>query len=251
MKTYYPGSGVKPITDTFVIDIDGTRVAYTYVRKNGCRTFKHLFQSYSKHDFSACKSSLSAMRTFHRASSLDEIDGSDYRIFVYRDPVERVVSAYKHKFVQMKGNKDIFTNFKRVTGLSPNRCRFVDFVDLYVSRLNELSTSLDCHVLPMYMHAFPVHYNAVIDIKDLYKDMSSILGKEVADAHFLKKHNSTEGRLDFNFPRQALYMEAKELHDYYHRYQVTPSVDDLLNGDIEKKLKGIYREDYKMIESFE
>lgn len=108
-----------PSSPSFHLEVNGKRIAYTYIRKNACSAFKELFKYYSDHSFPSDRNPIETMLKHHRIKSLEEARNTEFQVAVLRDPYERAVSLYKNKFIQRSGHEDIFKNFKKVTGVDP------------------------------------------------------------------------------------------------------------------------------------
>ena len=94
MKSYDNRSCLVPSKSyAFELEFLGKRISYTYIRKNACSAFKRLFAGETHHDFSSYSTALKAMINLHLENDIRRIESSDFRVFVYRDPVERVLSA--------------------------------------------------------------------------------------------------------------------------------------------------------------
>lgn len=170
--------------------VDGEEVLYTYIRKNACTSFKNLIASYSPHDFKKAGSRLKGMASYHMIKSPAEAGKVKNRVFIYRDPVERVVSVFKNKFIQQSGAKDIIKNFSKITGLDVEKCTFNDFVEEYVAKISQ-GIPIDAHLLPQQWHLLPIVYNRAIDLKAVREGMAEIVGDEVSKQFFSRPLNST------------------------------------------------------------
>ncbi len=152
---------------------DGKHVVYTYIRKNACSSFKALFLAHAqltrKHGLEYAKSrGLGALREFHPKWWQGRCD---MRMFVYRHPFDRCVSAFVNKFVEARDNGDIFTNFAARTGKSPETATFEDFV----AYIDGPFGALDCHVWPQKSHLSDKTYTHAIDMHMLSQVMGAAL----------------------------------------------------------------------------
>lgn len=243
------GSKKEPVTFNFGIDVDGTRISYTYIRKNACSAFKEMFAFLSHHDLSQYDSILKGMIAHHHDDSIEAISSADFRVCVLRDPVDRAVSVFKNKFIQMAGNKDIFLSVERALGVRGSEVTFRAFVSEYVGRLKMDRCSVDPHLWRQSDHLYPVLYNAAIQMSELKSSMERIAGLEVSRKCFSKRLNSSVGRGDGS----GLYgncadRTAGELNELYKDEGFVPSAKDLLDESTAAALRTIYQEDLELFD---
>lgn len=186
------------ITGHYSIEIGGKRILYAYIRKNACTTFKNMINRNTHPLFKAMR-----MIGLER-NALDHIDGNmkyskkwlrpwtdfskyDDTVFVYRDPVQRAISVYTNKFVDQSGIKMIRLNYETRTGKSFEEASFNDFV----SYMDDNFADIDCHLWPQKSHLWEIEYSRPVKIQNLKDEMSTILGKDVAEKWFGKKVNSS------------------------------------------------------------
>jgi hypothetical protein len=225
----------------FLVNIGGRRIVYCYIRKNGCSAFKRLIVDSSPQE---TKPTVGAERMgfclqHHSARYPKDFVAADHIIFVYRDPLERVVSLFKDKFVAQSGAADIFKNYLEVTGQAPEDATFSDFVDRY---LGHNWTRLDSHVLPQRRHLAPVIYTDAIPLRKLHVGMSRVVGAEVADAYFKKPSNSTP-RLILDDVKDASDLSAGYLRARFRACGAMPDGGAFLKGKHRQRLEALYRED--------
>ncbi|MBK5945381.1 hypothetical protein CCR83_02690 [Rhodobacter veldkampii DSM 11550] len=125
---------------------DGKKVFYTYIRKNACSAFKLLMRQ---------RSNASGPRGEFEFRVDPNTDSWDHSLFIYRDPFDRTVSTYFNKFVDRKGNEDIFSNFSIITSRDPVTASFRDFVNYLTSAS---FSKLDPHVWPQKSHLADITY---------------------------------------------------------------------------------------------
>lgn len=230
----------------FFREFNGKKILYTYIRKNGCTAFKKLFL----HETEISEDDPAVMRyLMQNFSYRPNIHGiPDYSIFVYRDPVERILSAFKNKFIQQKNSEDIFNDFHKVTKRDPYKSNFVEFCNEYISKLSESDdVILDPHVMPQNKHLLPIEYNAVINIRDLHVSMKYILGGQLADMYFKDPENLTQN-VDAIEISGGSEKSIEELNKIYNISSKFPNEKSLLmNLNISKVIKNTYRDDYQMI----
>ncbi|WP_287123979.1 glycosyltransferase [Chromohalobacter sp.] len=240
----------KSFSPDFVFQKDGVSFFYTYIRKNASTSFKRLFQLMHPGLCPGKTPSLSCMAQHAQVKDLspEEIEKSyANRVFIYRDPVERVFSVYKNKLIQQDGAEDLLEKLSKVTGRDPGLMTFDDFVNDYVTLLEtERWSEVDGHLYPQAWHLLPITYNMVIPMENVHEEMSKIIPKELCDKVFLEPSNSTNKgsrpleSCDVDTP--AVYFQKK-----YIQEKVLPEINKVLTPEAEKRLKEIYREDYAII----
>lgn len=116
-------------------EIESKRIVYCYIRKNASSAFKKLIIASSPfsdlvqpHD-----NSINFLFRHHKSSFPQDISNADHTIFVYRDPIERIVSLFKNKFIQQIGASDILKNYSKITGRDSRNDSFRDFVNYYLT----------------------------------------------------------------------------------------------------------------------
>jgi hypothetical protein len=155
----------------FRLPIGGKRVVYAYIRKNACSAFKR---------------AAGLPSSAHVGQLVENFrwrlwQPSDAAIFVYRDPVERLVSLYRNKILDGDGNSDILHSYESIMNEEPSSFeRFVEFAVL----------EADPHCIPQYRHLKPIRYTHAIAIDRLHEIMTSIVGEEAAEP-FRHKVNSS------------------------------------------------------------
>ena len=150
------------------------------------------------------------LRSYH-ARQGQEIESFDHSVFVVRETMQRIISVYRNKFIQRRGNHDIFASYASRTGRDPELASFRDLVEDYLSHP---LASLDSHVWPQAGHLEPAVYSDAILLHDLHRRMSGIIGPELADRFFLKKVNSTSSEKNV-VVEQAWSLPSRDLHAFY------------------------------------
>lgn len=228
---------------------DGTSICYSYIRKNACSAFKLLLQEEVVH----CTSWQDASKAL-QCQSLHQAAASDIRLFVYRDPIERIVSGYINKCIQMSGNADVASSIKRSTGLIVDEISFDQFVNLYLVNVLDSPDSVDAHFHPMQWHLLPMEYNCAVPIEVLEQAMKSILGDSIGSLYFsrpVNRSNQLLKRTDINSGLTGvdstcrpldLISRSKCRHQDFHGFDfVSPALRDVLHR--------LYLDDFNMIEA--
>ncbi|MBB3192210.1 glycosyltransferase family protein [Halomonas cerina] len=242
----------KHFSPDFAFQGDGVSFFYTYIRKNASTSFKKLFQLMHPGLCPGKTPSLGCMAKYAQVKDLspEEIDRSfTNKVFIYRDPIERVFSVYKNKLIQRDGAEDLLDKLRKVTGRDPGLMTFSDFVNEYVSLLEtERWREVDGHLYPQAWHLLPITYNMVIPMENVYGEMLKLLPKELCDQAFREPSNSTKKgsvpleNCDVDTP--AVYFEKK-----YIQGKALPELNQVITPAIETRLKEIYCEDFSILES--
>lgn len=239
------GGSKKVNVPTFYLKVKDIDFSYTYIRKNACTSFKHLFKAFSNHDFHKSGSDLKGMADFHLLKNKMEVERIGNRLFVYRDPVDRVVSVYKNKFIQRSGAEDIMKDFYKHTGVNPDDCSFEFFLKKYVCLIKK-GVMIDAHLLPQVWHLYPLEYKA-IHLPDIEKDMSLILGNDVGSKYFSKPVNSSSSIRSYD-DKDAFKFSSAELHYDFKEKSIMPSFKGDVKATTKEILSEIYSDDYSMID---
>ncbi len=92
----------------FTFELAGKRVVYCYIRKNASSAFKKLIVDCSPFSnlMKENENPIHFLYKYHKSTAKD-FSRADHIIFVYRDPIERILSLFKNKFIQQIGAQDI------------------------------------------------------------------------------------------------------------------------------------------------
>ena len=212
--------------------------------KNASSSFKRLIISQSAYkdkrkDF---QSSLKFLSEFHAAKTR-KFGRFDHSIFVVRDPVDRVLSVFKNKFVERIGNIDIFESYSRITGKNPETATFSDFITDYIGHP---FSDLDVHVRPQSFSVLPRDYSDPILLECLHARMTDIIGPKLADRYFLPKVNSTAdaGLLELD---AAYLVPAGDLRRMYLEQNEFPDRECFLSAAIRQRIGDLYARDFELI----
>ena len=209
-----PGSNPGPLH--FHFRARGKDIVYAYIRKNAASAFKRmLFDLVGKSSTSPDGNLLGILLQSSRANFHNHFLRSDKTMFVHRDPVRRMVSLYKDKFIRARGAENIHADLKEKTNLNPSTVTFEEFVFKY------LPHGTDWHLKPQRSHLFPGVYTDAIPIEHLTEAMAGILPSALAEKHFGEKTNATGG--DIQHLPDAAKIGAHELRQDYKRNRSFPS----------------------------
>ena len=221
--------------------VDGYSIAYAYIRKNACSAFKDFFRGISSSPRRSGQSTLAMMMESHLASR-GQVASADWRICVLRDPVERLESVFKNKFVQRSGNADIFADVRRTTSIEPVKASFEEFVRNYAI---PMAGSGDKHIRYQSDHLLGVDYNGAILIGSLHDEMQKILGAEMAREYFGEPRNSTETQTRRGLAESTT--PAQVLAEAWVNDHVLPAQGDLLSDELIEEIRDAYACDLQLL----
>jgi hypothetical protein len=230
----------------FVLRLGDTTLAYCYIRKNACSSFKRLFAEQSPHtaQMPADGNPIRAMRRFHAARSLRELEACDHRIFVYRCPLRRVSSLFVNKFVMRREHDSTFENYRSLTGADPTDASFADLVERYLRA--HPWRALDLHLLPQAHHLHPIRYTDAIHIDELCREMTGILGADLGPRYFCTPVNASVGT-PMDPAADAADTPARTLTEAYRREGVIPRHANLVHGRLATALAEAYADDLALL----
>lgn len=233
----------------FILEREGTSLAFCYIRKNASTAFKRFFMGESpfKSRASETSSDYAFLQKFHSAK-LNKLTNADKKLLILRDPLTRVAAVYRNKFVQRDGNSGIFSDFANKTGRDPAETSFSDFVTLYLfkARQNDLS-DLDKHLWPQASHLAKVDYDTVLPMENLHAVISNIISQEVANKYFLQVTNSS---ISASAPGSNTWMgdiPASRLRTEWEHRGALPRDDQLFNKMLHDRLKELYAQDLQLV----
>lgn len=237
--------------DHYVFNVNNTRMAYAYIRKNACTAFKNLIIASTEHEpfFDARGNPINFLNEFHREQSFISLENCDYRLFVYRDPTERIASLFTNKLVMNKDNDDLLDNIRHITERDPWEFSFEDFIDKYIG-LGPNSAAFDPHIWSQASHLYPIKYTHAIPMAYLYNTLYKIIGESEANRFFAKKVNVSDGEIDA-LMRETYLFPVGELHREWKKTGRRPSLKSLVSENIHERVKALYADDYRLIHNIE
>lgn len=233
----------------FWFEIDGQRFAFCYIRKNACSNFRRMIAEISNvADYkSSGLNEQQFIAEFHRIRRFDDLDSCDINLFVYRDPYERLVSAYLNKFVVRSGHGDMFKSYLKVTGVAPDQSTFRKFIENYCSA----PLARDPHVHPQKHHLLPVVYDAALSISNLQNETERLFGPRISERFFSLRVNATSHSQENERLKPLDCVESGELNKRYLTDGSVPPKKAFFQEDLLEIVKVRYKCDYDMIAELE
>ena len=228
----------------FSLRVGDRLIGYCYIRKNACSSFKRMFLdlSPSENERKSGERPIDFMRRHHVMSDRD-FEKCDRIVFVYRDPVERIMSMFRNKFIAVKGAEDIQRNFERLEKQSADDVTFRNFVESYLQRD---FGKLDRHIQPQSVHLRRAVYSDVIHVEHLYDRMKDVVGSEVADKYFQRPVNRTSD-IELRNVTNASDIPIRQIRQIFSEDGYMPDNDSFLPSDLRASLNARYATDYAMI----
>lgn len=172
--------------------LDGDHsVCYVYIRKNACSAFKQLIVAGlpdpERSDRRLEMRRIIQLRGADRKGALN----AEKRIFVIRDPLERVASGFLSQVVLKLGTPypEMYDGIEAATGQARHEVTFESFVDRYLCGRDW--KDINPHFLPMRNHLSDIVYTDVLHDRTLREDVGLVLGEEAAERHFARPVYST------------------------------------------------------------
>jgi hypothetical protein len=170
------------------------------------------------------------------------------RLLVLRDPVERMCSLYRNKFVQRKGAEDILRSFEDSTGIQARDASFKFFVKKYLSKISENRSSADAvidpHCFSQAHHLWPTTYDYVIMMNDLPDASQDLFSETVAASFFQHRVNSTPTMPDHTPHSETA---ASDLIALYDEQGYLPDNASLADEESQNLIRRIYINDYNLL----
>ncbi|WP_372574003.1 sulfotransferase family 2 domain-containing protein [Ruegeria jejuensis] len=223
--------------------VGDVRLGYCYIRKNACSSFKRLFMDLAEADYDPA-SGERPIDFLVKHQMMRSVDAPlcDRIVFVYRDPVARIVSLFKNKFIMRSGHEDLFRKYPALAGEDPDQTTFRRFATHY---LREDFTALDRHVLPQVWHLKRFRYTDAIPIGALHDRMRSIIGQPLADQYFSQPVNATKSQKAY-LPK-AMDIPSAELSRRFTDMGTMPQDEDFIDASLRTRLETLYSADSDMI----
>jgi hypothetical protein len=226
-------------TPSFRLPCSHSFIAYTYIRKNACSTFKTYLTR------CAGVSDIADPEVRKLRVNMDRVkpERVKHSIFVYRDPFERIVSGFLNKFVVNRASL-VLDNYRKITGADPFDASFMDFL----SYLETGAGEVDSHFWPQKAHLAEFTYTHPIHISRVTEVLSAMLNGEPHAETFAHKANET--RYD---PADNIDLRLTPLRDLItmHDGGRAFAKQGFRNEEVLDRLQNLYASDYQMIAEIE
>lgn len=244
----------------------GKKLLYAYIRKNASSTFrayinqkthpkylldpKNILKKLMGMDLKNRNHIDGNMKYFrHSWSKTVKGDSYDAIIFVYRDPLERLLSTFKNKFIDDIYASGIQRNFEELTGCEAEQATFTSFVEYTYNDFSRLNP----HVTPQKSALWELNYTP-IKPSHLNKVMREITDLEQTDSFFGSKRNASEKSVDCyedGYDSGPLYNTSVcDLRVIAKEGRALP-ITNFISNEIRDKLRSRYAQDYEMIAQIE
>ena len=214
-----------------------------YIRKNASTIFKKIIIDLASSKIKALSLSPTQMMFKSGYVSLENARLCRERVFVLRDPTERVISGFLNRFIMKvptASKEGVGKSIHSICGRDPLSITFSSFVSDYLS--SGLS-KVDNHFATVVSHLGPFNYTKVMLDKFLYDDAKFIFGDETADKHFFIKRNATNKCITADL-KNAFNIPASELFLMYQSSGVLPTKESLMDSSVVAAIKDLYSADY-------
>lgn len=232
----------------FGVRVNSVDVAYLYIRKNACSSWKRLLVENSpyKDRRSEYRSDVAFLQKFHSISRTQKLAGYPNRIVVVRDPIERCVSGFLNQIVMRKGEGSRpIQHVERRCNEGIGRMTFRQFVESYLLITDE--GNLNPHFIPQVSHLAPMRYTHMWHLNELESRAKSLFGCEVGERYFGKRWNSTGKVGRYETPAADLTVDT--LYRRFRKERTLPSVDALLDEALSEALNDVYSKDRELVGS--
>ena len=226
----------------FLFEVNGSTVAYCYIRKNACSAFKRMILDQAGYT-GQWNGAISYLTSNFAAPSVQAVRAARWRVFVYRDPFERMASLFRNKMIMQEGAGDFLNDFKRVTGFDPGDATFEQFVHFYLARGPH-----DPHALSQAAHLLPVSYNICSTMDSLRDDMTQVVGDELAARYFVRPVNQSSASL---FEEPSFEVPVRVLRQRYAETGELPGSAALDSTEVRSAVLRLYRVDYSLASRYE
>lgn len=223
----------------FQLQVDGKWYVFCAIHKNASSSIRSLVEAGSSARRAEYESIFRFLFLNHLVRSHQEIDRARHVMVFVRHPLDRVVSCFQNKFIQRKGNRTIFADYRDTTDSDPSQATFEHFVHSYLRRSfgkgDAASRQRDRHIYTQ-QQLLPVNYDIVARVDQFDEVM-----RDIGLSHLLPgRANATSGAVDMP---GASTISAEELHDRYRETGETPDKASLLTAPLVSEINHLYRAD--------
>lgn len=175
-------------------------------------------------------------------SQLEEVERARHAMVFVCDPLGRVLSCFQNKFIQQKGNRTLFADYRAPSKRDLCKSNFEEFVSGYYiaacffAGKPGLRVRHDRHIYTQRQQLMPVNYDVVKRVDEFDETM-----EKVGLAHLLScRANATSGKV--RIP-DAWRLAADELNEHYRKSGESPYKSSLLNNELADQINYLYRAD--------
>lgn len=248
MKRSFDNSGSKrgPKAPSFIFNVNGKKFLYTYIRKNACSSFKNFYRHLNL-DGNKNYPNLPDIMIRNSAVNQNKIPSNClYKCFVYRNPIDRVFSCFKNKLIEGKTSPEFRSGLLNACKQKIENITFKSFIFDYLTKLPKV----DVHLTPQQWHLLPIVYNKPMEIKNLYNEMTDIIGEELSTKHFKKLRNASAGsRSEYSLTNEDTPLKVHMAN--LKNDNLMPSLESVMTSEIQNTIQKIYRCDFDMIKKIE
>ena len=217
-----------------LFDVNGETIAYCYIRKNACSAFKRMILAEERYE-GAWEDAIHFLLQLAPAS-LAAAKTAKWRIYVYRDPFERIASLFRNKMVAREDSTDFIADFESATGSDVDASTFDQFVTVYLT-----SKPRDPHTWTQASQLLPMSYNCVSTLDTLFHDMRPIVGDELARRYLARPANQSSTSL---YDEASFAVPVRQLRERYLATGELPSSGALDAPNARATVLRLYRDDY-------
>lgn len=230
---YLPTEGPPP----FQINLGGEWYVFCAIHKNASSSIRSIVESVPDLKRAEGQSIFNSLFLNHLARSRKEIARARHVMVFVRHPLDRVVSCFQNKFIQQKGNRTIFADYRAFTKRDPCKSSFEDFVSGYITACfagkPEVGGRHDRHIYTQRQQLLPVDYDVVKGVDEFDETM-----ERVGLAPLLPgRANATSGKVR---GPDAWRLSAGELHEHCRKAGETPDKSCLLSDELVDQINQLY-----------
>ena len=200
---------------------------------------------------------LKFLEKYHKIAHVLNNKDANYNIFIYRDPLDRLISLYLNKFIVKSLENDVAKLFESTFNTPAKLATFEDFI-MKFSKIAKIEKNGHFHSHYDTLGRF--NYNAVIEFKQIKADFLMIMPDKYVEKYFSSPINksdfsastlsdSTDPFLKFGSDVGAV--PAEELRQCFAIHGKTPPRDRFASPARADRVREIYAVDYALSERLE
>lgn len=228
------------------------QICGVYIRKNACSTFKKMALAHAAEgnfysDNYIKSEGLSPLQIMKASLSLTlkQAISCRKRVFIIRDPVDRLISGYLNIFVLRLGRfPDSIP--QKITGIELENMNFEGFINQYITLGFD---EIDNHFAPLVSHLYPINYNYVMLDSELYNDALIVFGPQTAKQFFKRKMNNTSVFSTLSIPNPTK-TPANKLYKFFQEQKKLPAKACFKTPNLISKINQLYKYDVQIYEKY-